>query len=301
MLDEPATGQGLLGFFLRGVSAGAITEAEALELTGLSADELRDGSIMSILRRRGIATGDIADRAGERDALGAARLHRPLGPRDRGHHVDRQFAAVQLARPKSAPGQHRRARTRGARDDLAAAQRRLLLRREDAARRRAGAASAALVQVAGVHDVADAASRCCSSSTISSDRAILADPSVASVESRGGGRGGRRRDRRRMAALRVDAAARRAARAGRRAGGLARRARRDRHRADAAALGPRGVPARRRDARHDHGGQRRADDRAVAARARRVGAADAAPTRRSRRAPSASRFTTTTSRSRSSR
>lgn len=57
MLDEPATGQGLLGFFLRGVSAGAIADAEALELTGLSADELRDGSITSILRRRGVATG----------------------------------------------------------------------------------------------------------------------------------------------------------------------------------------------------------------------------------------------------
>jgi hypothetical protein len=56
MLDEPATGQGLLGFFLRGVSAGAITDAEARELTGLSAEELRDGSIVSILRRRGVAT-----------------------------------------------------------------------------------------------------------------------------------------------------------------------------------------------------------------------------------------------------
>jgi hypothetical protein len=46
----------LLGFFLRGVSAGAITDAEARELTGLSAEELRDGSIVSILRRRGVAT-----------------------------------------------------------------------------------------------------------------------------------------------------------------------------------------------------------------------------------------------------
>src|SRR5262249_12592716 len=39
MLDEPATGQALLGFFLRGVRAGAITESQALELTGLSASE----------------------------------------------------------------------------------------------------------------------------------------------------------------------------------------------------------------------------------------------------------------------
>lgn len=58
MLDEPATGQGLVGFFLRGVRAGAITELEALELTGLSADELRDGSMVSILRRRGLAASD---------------------------------------------------------------------------------------------------------------------------------------------------------------------------------------------------------------------------------------------------
>lgn len=58
MLDEPATGQGLLSFFLRAVRAGAITEQEALELTGLFADELRDGSMVSILRRRGITPGD---------------------------------------------------------------------------------------------------------------------------------------------------------------------------------------------------------------------------------------------------
>src|SRR5262249_48026768 len=57
-LDEPATGQGLLGFFLRGVRAGAITEARALELTGLTADELRDGSMVSILRRRGLTPPD---------------------------------------------------------------------------------------------------------------------------------------------------------------------------------------------------------------------------------------------------
>jgi hypothetical protein len=57
MLDEPATGQGLLGFFLRGVSAGVITEAQARALTGLSADELRDGTMVAILRRRGLVPG----------------------------------------------------------------------------------------------------------------------------------------------------------------------------------------------------------------------------------------------------
>ena len=52
VLDEPATGQGLLGFFLRGMQAGAITEAEASRLTSLSSAELRQRSIMSILHGR---------------------------------------------------------------------------------------------------------------------------------------------------------------------------------------------------------------------------------------------------------
>jgi citrate lyase beta subunit len=59
MLDEPATGQALLGFFVRGVRAGAITQSQALALTGLSAGELRDGSMVSILRRRGIVSADV--------------------------------------------------------------------------------------------------------------------------------------------------------------------------------------------------------------------------------------------------
>src|SRR6185436_7660783 len=41
VLDEPATGHGLLGFFLRGIQAGAITEREAMNLTGLSVTEIR--------------------------------------------------------------------------------------------------------------------------------------------------------------------------------------------------------------------------------------------------------------------
>jgi citrate lyase beta subunit len=55
VLDEPATGQGLLGFFLRGMQAGAITEAEAVALTSLSPDELRQRSILSILKARAVA------------------------------------------------------------------------------------------------------------------------------------------------------------------------------------------------------------------------------------------------------
>ncbi len=53
VLDEPATGQGLLGFFLRAMQAGAITESEAVRLTGLTTAELRQRSIISILRSRG--------------------------------------------------------------------------------------------------------------------------------------------------------------------------------------------------------------------------------------------------------
>jgi hypothetical protein len=55
VLDEPATGQGLLAFFLRGIAAGAVTEAEAVARTGLTAAELRGRSFVRILRARGIA------------------------------------------------------------------------------------------------------------------------------------------------------------------------------------------------------------------------------------------------------
>jgi citrate lyase beta subunit len=49
--DEIATGQQLLGFFLRGLSCGALTEEEALA-TGLTLDELRGRSIAKVLRAR---------------------------------------------------------------------------------------------------------------------------------------------------------------------------------------------------------------------------------------------------------
>jgi len=53
VFDDAATGQGLLNFFLRGINSGAITEDEALEMTGLTADELRTRSFVKILRERG--------------------------------------------------------------------------------------------------------------------------------------------------------------------------------------------------------------------------------------------------------
>jgi citrate lyase beta subunit len=51
VFDDAATGQGLLNFFLRGVSCGAITEEEALT-TGVTLAELRGRSFLKILENR---------------------------------------------------------------------------------------------------------------------------------------------------------------------------------------------------------------------------------------------------------
>ena len=114
-------------------SAGAITESEALRLTGLTADELR-------------ATLDHFDsaiswRCARRQRIGMSGsvfelldLDRALGARDRRNHVDRQLDVVQLARPQSRRRLGSEPTQCTARHDLAAPQRRLLLRREDDAR-----------------------------------------------------------------------------------------------------------------------------------------------------------------------
>jgi hypothetical protein len=52
VFDDAATGQGLLNFFVRGLSCGAISLDEALE-TGLSVEELRGRSFVKILDARG--------------------------------------------------------------------------------------------------------------------------------------------------------------------------------------------------------------------------------------------------------
>jgi citrate lyase beta subunit len=52
VFDDAATGQGLLNFFLRGVNSAAITEDEALAMTGLSLEELRGRSFVKILKNR---------------------------------------------------------------------------------------------------------------------------------------------------------------------------------------------------------------------------------------------------------
>ena len=50
--DDAATGQGLLGYVLRAVDCGAISEREAESLTGLAAVEIRGGSFAKILAAR---------------------------------------------------------------------------------------------------------------------------------------------------------------------------------------------------------------------------------------------------------
>ena len=52
VFDDAATGQGLLNYFLRALNCGAITEAEAVERSGLTLAELRSGSFVKILKNR---------------------------------------------------------------------------------------------------------------------------------------------------------------------------------------------------------------------------------------------------------
>jgi hypothetical protein len=52
VFDDAATGQGLLNYFLRALNCGALTEEEAVELSGLTVAELRSGSFMKILKNR---------------------------------------------------------------------------------------------------------------------------------------------------------------------------------------------------------------------------------------------------------
>ena len=52
VFDDAATGQGLLNYFLRAMNCGAITEAEAVEMSGLSVGELESRSFVKILDAR---------------------------------------------------------------------------------------------------------------------------------------------------------------------------------------------------------------------------------------------------------
>jgi citrate lyase beta subunit len=52
VFDDAATGQGLLNYFLRALNCGAITEVEAVQMSGLTLDELRGKSFAKILDKR---------------------------------------------------------------------------------------------------------------------------------------------------------------------------------------------------------------------------------------------------------
>src|SRR5436190_13384280 len=52
VFDDAATGQGLLNYFLRAMNCGAITEDEAVQMSGLTLDELRGRSFVKILKQR---------------------------------------------------------------------------------------------------------------------------------------------------------------------------------------------------------------------------------------------------------
>jgi citrate lyase beta subunit len=52
VFDDAATGQGLLNYFLRAMNCGAITEQEAVAMSGLSLEELRSRSFVRILDNR---------------------------------------------------------------------------------------------------------------------------------------------------------------------------------------------------------------------------------------------------------
>ncbi len=58
VMDDAATGQALLNFFLRGLNCGAITEEEALA-TGLTLEELQSRSFLAILRGRGTTASPV--------------------------------------------------------------------------------------------------------------------------------------------------------------------------------------------------------------------------------------------------
>ncbi len=52
VFDDAATGQGLLNYFLRAINCGAISEEEAINLSGLTLPELRSASFVKILKNR---------------------------------------------------------------------------------------------------------------------------------------------------------------------------------------------------------------------------------------------------------
>jgi citrate lyase beta subunit len=60
VFDDAATGQGLLNFFFRAINCGAVTEEEAVAMTGVTLDELRGRSFVRILQNRRAASPAVA-------------------------------------------------------------------------------------------------------------------------------------------------------------------------------------------------------------------------------------------------
>ncbi|MFL5606092.1 MAG: DUF6986 family protein [Gemmatimonadaceae bacterium] len=60
VFDDAATGQGLLNFFLRGINSGAVTEAEALRMTGLTEEDFRGRSFTRIMKSRTATDAPVA-------------------------------------------------------------------------------------------------------------------------------------------------------------------------------------------------------------------------------------------------
>lgn len=57
LFDDAATGQGLLNYFLRALSCGAVTDEEVFASTGLTKSELDTGSFAAILKSKSSAAG----------------------------------------------------------------------------------------------------------------------------------------------------------------------------------------------------------------------------------------------------
>jgi citrate lyase beta subunit len=57
VFDDAATGQGLLNYFLRAINSGAVTEAQAVRLTGLTSRDFQSRSFLAILaaKRDGVS------------------------------------------------------------------------------------------------------------------------------------------------------------------------------------------------------------------------------------------------------
>src|SRR5205823_1910785 len=58
VFDDAATGQGLLNYFLRAMNCGAISEQEAVSMSGLTVEELRSRSFVTILDKRRSSSSD---------------------------------------------------------------------------------------------------------------------------------------------------------------------------------------------------------------------------------------------------